>query len=146
MTDERAYAAPGRALWWVVAGGVAIAAAATAAALLLHEPAEQLADLVAPIPFLALVAVAILSALVAWMRGAPPDLPMTRPFAWWWLSRLALLVALLILLAAWIVPFFVGLAVARTLFQAFLLVLLISVMLMLAGMTVRNVAGAIRGA
>lgn len=145
MSDERAFAARPGALWRVAAGGLGIAAAAVAAAILMHEPAEQLADLVAPWPFLVLMAASLLSMLLAWMRGTPFGTGTSGRLALWWLTKFAFLAALIILLAAWIIPFFVGLAIARALFQAFLLVLLLFVLLTLVGTIVTNAVRAFRG-
>ena len=130
----------------VVYGGFVLAAAALAAGLLLDDPAEWVADRVAPWPILVLAVVALVLMVVARLRGGPAPEPFSSPWQrFLWAARFAFATAAVLLLLVWIGPWLAGLKIARELFQGVLLVIVTGVVLGLAGSCLANVLRTIRG-
>ena len=139
-----ANAPPGLARW-VVVGGILLAAFGLAAGLLLDDPAEWVADRVAPWPILVLAVVTLVLMVLARMRGVRPV-----PFAsaWQrfaWVMCFAFATAGVVLVLIWIGPWFAGLKIARELFQGVLLIAVSGVVLGLVGSSAANLLRAIRG-
>lgn len=146
MSDDvlPATAPPGLARW-VVVGGILLTALGLAAGLLLDDPAEWVADRVAPWPILVLAVVTLVLMMLARIRGATPV-----PFAsaWQrfaWVMRFAFATAAAILVLIWIGPWIAGLKVARELFQGVLLITVSGVVLALVGSSAANLLRTIRG-
>lgn len=130
----------------VLLGGLALAALALAAGLLLDDPAEWVADRVAPVPILVLAVVTLGLMIVARIRGGPPPAPFSSARQrFFWAARFAFATAAAILILIWIGPWIAGLKLARELFQAVLLVILTGVLLGLVGSCLANALRTIRG-
>jgi hypothetical protein len=129
----------------VVFGGLVLAALALAAGLLLDDPAEWVADRVAPWPILVLAVITLALMILARLRGRPPE-PLSSPSQrFFWVARFAFATAAVILLLIWIGPWLAGLRVAREMFQAVLLVIVVGLVLGLTGSAVANLLRMIRG-
>ncbi len=148
MSDERdpaAFAPPSLARY-VLLGGLLLAAAALAAGLLLDDPAEWVADRIAPWPILILAAITLVLMILGRLRAGPAPAPFStgrqRVF---WVARFAFAVAAVLLALVWIGPWVAGLKIAAELFQAVLLVVVVGVLLGLIGSCVANLLRTIRG-
>jgi hypothetical protein len=138
-------APPGLARWVVVAG-ILLAALALAAGLLLDDPAEWVADRVAPVPILILAVVTLALMVLGRVRGGPPPAPFSSGRQrFFWVARFAFATAAVILALVWIGPWIAGLKIARELFQGVLLVVVVGVVLGLIGSCVANLLRTIRG-
>ena len=130
----------------VMLGALVLAALALAAGLLLDDPAEWVADRVAPIPILVLAVIALGLMVLARVRGGPSPAPFSsgrqRIF---WAARFTFATAAVILLLIWFGPWVAGLKIARELFQAVLLVIVTGVILGLVGSCLANALRTIRG-
>lgn len=148
MTSEPALpdtAPPGLARL-VVLGALALAVLALAAGLLLDDPAEWVADRVAPWPVLVLAVVTVVLMLLARLRGGPAPEPFSSRWQrFFWVARFAFATAAVLLALIWIGPWAAGLKVARELFQGVLLVILTGVLLGLVGSCVANALRTLRG-
>ncbi len=138
-------AAPPSLARWVVVGGVLLTAFGLAAGLLLDDPAEWVADRVAPWPILVLAVITFVLMILARLRGAAPE-----PFAsaWQrfaWVARFAFATAAVVLALIWIGPWLAGFKIARELFQGVLLIVVSGVVLGLAGSSAANLLRTIRG-
>lgn len=122
-----------------------LAALALAAGLLLDDPAEWVADRVAPIPILVLAVVALALMVLARLRGGPAPEPFsTGRQRFFWTARFTFATAAVILVLVWIGPWLAGLKIARELFQAVLLVILTGVLLGLVGSCLANALRTVR--
>jgi hypothetical protein len=129
----------------VVLGGLVLAAAASAAGFLLDDPAEWVADRVAPWPILVLAVATLVLMILARLRGPAPE-PFSSPSQrFFWATRFAFATAAVILLLVWIGPWIAGLKIAREMFQGVLLVIVTGVVLGLVGSCLANALRAIRG-
>ncbi len=138
-------APPGLALR-VVLGGLVLAALALTAGFLLDDPAEWVADWVAPVPILVLAVVTLALMILARLRGGPAPEPFSSPSQrFFWVARFAFATAAVILLLIWIGPWIAGLRIAREMFQGVLLVIVTGVVLGLVGTCLANALRAIRG-
>ena len=138
-------APPGLARW-VAVFGFLLAVFALAAGLLLDDPAEWVADRVAPWPILVLAVLTLILMVLARLRGPAPA-PFSSPSQrFFWAARFAFATAAVILLLIWIGPWIAGLKVARELFQGLLLIVVSGVLLGLIGSCLANALRAIRGA
>ena len=138
-------APPGLARWVVVAGFL-LAIFALAAGLLLDDPAEWVADRVAPWPILVLAVITLGLMILGRVRGGPPPAPFSSGRQrFFWVARFAFATAAVILVLVWIGPWIAGLKIARELFQGVLLVVVVGVVLGLAGSCVANLLRTIRG-
>lgn len=133
--DTRAPPALARAVGW---SALLLAAAALAAGFLLDDPAEWIADRIAPYPILVLAVVTLALMVLARLRGPAPAPFSTRRERFFWAARFAFAAAAAILLLVWIGPWAAGLGVARYMFQAVLLVIVTGLVLGLAGAAVAN--------
>src|SRR5262245_33595077 len=114
----------------VVFGALILAAVALAAGLLLDDPAEWVADRVAPWPILVLAVITLALMILARLRGGPAPEPFSSRWQrFFWVSRFAFTTAAVLLLLIWIGPWLAGLKLARELFQGVLLVILTGVVL-----------------
>ncbi len=130
----------------VVLGALVLAVLALAAGLLLDDPAEWVADRLAPKPILALAVIALVLMILARLRGGPaPDPFSSRWQRFFWVARFAFATAAVLLLLIWFGPWIAGLKVARELFQGVLLVIVTGVVLGLVGSCVANLLRTIRG-
>lgn len=130
----------------VIFGSLVLAALALAAGLLLDDPAEWVADRIAPIPILVLAVIALGLMVVARMRGGPAPEPFsTGRQRFFWTARFTFATAAVLLLLVWIGPWVAGLKIARELFQAVLLVIVTGVVLGLVGSCLANLLRTIRG-
>lgn len=130
----------------VVYGGLLLAALALAAGLLLDDPAEWVADRVAPKPILVLAVITLLLMILARVRGGPAPEPFSSPSQrFFWGARFAFATAAVILLLVWIGPWLAGLKIARELFQGVLLVIVVGLVLGLIGSCLANALRTIRG-
>jgi hypothetical protein len=137
-------APPGLARW-VVAGGLLLAAFGLAAGLLLDDPAEWIADRVAPWPILVLAVLTLVLMILARLRGPAPA-PFASPSQrFFWICRFAFATAAAVLALIWIGPWLAGLKIARELFQGVLLIVVSGVVLGLIGSCLANALRAIRG-
>ena len=123
-----------------------LAALALAAGLLLDDPAEWVADRLAPIPILVLAVLTLVLMAVARVRGGPAPEPFSSGRQrFFWTARFAFATAAAILILIWIGPWVAGIKIARELFQAVLLVILTGVVLGLVGSCLANLMRTIRG-
>jgi hypothetical protein len=130
----------------VIFGGLLLAALSLAAGLLLDDPAEWVADRVAPWPILVLAVLTFVLMIVGRLRGGPaPDPFSSGRQRFFWVARFAFATAAVILILVWIGPWFAGLKIARELFQGVLLVIVVGLVLGLAGSCAANLLRAIRG-
>lgn len=130
----------------VVFGALVLTALALAAGLLLDDPAEWVADRVAPIPILILAIAALVLMVVARVRGGPAPEPFsTGRQRFFWTARFTFATAAVILILIWFGPWLAGYKFARELFQAVLLVVLTGVLLGLIGSCLANALRTIRG-
>lgn len=130
----------------VVYGALMLTVLALAAGLLLDDPAEWVADRVAPIPILILAVIALALMVIARVRGGPAPEPFsTGRQRFFWAARFTFATAAVILTLIWIGPWAAGLKIARELFQAVLLVVLTGVLLGLVGSCLANALRTIRG-
>jgi hypothetical protein len=130
----------------VVLGGLVLAALALAAGLLLDDPAEWVADRIAPIPILILAVATLVLMILARVRGGPAPEPFSSPSQrFFWTARFAFATAAVILLLVWIGPWLAGLKIARELFQGVLLVIVTGVVLGLVGSSLANLLRTLRG-
>jgi hypothetical protein len=130
----------------VVFGALVLAALALAAGLLLDDPAEWVADRVSPIPILVLAVITLVLMVVARLRGGPaPDPFSTGRQRFFWAARFTFATAAVLLILIWFGPWLAGLKIARELFQAVLLVILIGVLLGLVGSCLANALRTFRG-
>ncbi len=131
---------------YVLTGGLLLAAAALAAGLLLDDPAEWVADRIAPWPILVLAVITLLLMIVGRIRSGPAPAPFSsgrqRFFS---AARFAFATAAVILALIWIGPWLAGLKIARELFQAVLLVVVVGVLLGLIGSCLASLLRTIRG-
>ena len=138
-------APPGLARWVLVAGFL-LAVFALAAGLLLDDPAEWVADRVAPVPILILAVVTLGLMIAGRVRGGPPPPPFSSGRQrFFWGARFAFATAAVLLILIWIGPWVAGLKIARELFQGVLLVVVVGVVLGLIGSCVANLLRTIRG-
>ncbi|HTU12750.1 MAG TPA: hypothetical protein VMG08_17810 [Allosphingosinicella sp.] len=147
MASEPAYSdtAPAGLARWVAVGGFLLAVFALSAGLLLDDPAEWVADRVAPWPILILAVLTLVLMILARLRGPAPA-PFSSPSQrFFWVARFAFATAAVILLLIWIGPWVAGLKIARELFQGVLLVIVSGVVLGLVGSCLANALRAIRG-
>lgn len=142
--DTPRTSAPAGLARMVAVSGVLLAAAALAAGLLLDDPAEWVADRVAPWPILILALVTLTLMVLARLRGPAPAPFATRRARFFWVARFAFATATALLLLVWIGPWAAGLGVARHMFQAVLLVIVSGLVLGLAGSAVANLLRAVR--
>lgn len=129
----------------VAVGGVLLAGAALAAGFLLDDPAEWVADRVAPWPILVLAVLTLVLMILARLRGPAPEPFSSRSQRFFWAARFAFATAAVILALIWIGPWIAGLKFARELFQAVLLVVVTGLVLGLIGSCLANALRAIRG-
>ncbi|HYD12019.1 MAG TPA: hypothetical protein VEC11_04155 [Allosphingosinicella sp.] len=130
----------------VLLAGLLLAALALAAGLLLDDPAEWVADRVAPWPILVLAVITLALMVVGRVRGGPPPAPFSSARQrFFWVARFAFATAATILVLIWIGPWLAGLKIARELFQGVLLVVVVGVVLGLVGSCIANVLRTIRG-
>jgi hypothetical protein len=129
----------------VAFGGLLLAGAALAAGFLLDDPAEWVADRIAPVPILVLAILTFVLMVLARLRGPAPAPFSSRSQRFFWAARFAFATAAVILLLVWIGPWIAGLKVAREMFQAVLLVVVTGVLLGLIGSCLANALRAIRG-
>ena len=130
----------------VMLGALLLAALALAAGLLLDDPAEWVADRIAPIPILVLAVITLVLMVVARVRGGPPPAPFsTARQRFFWAARFTFATAAVILLLIWFGPWAAGYKFARELFQAVLLVIVTGVVLGLVGSCLANALRMIRG-
>jgi len=130
----------------VVFGALALVALALAAGLLLDDPAEWVADRVAPIPILVLAIATLALMVIARLRGGPAPAPFsTGRQRFFWAARFTFATAAVILALIWFGPWIAGYKFARELFQAVLLVVLVGVLLGLVGSCLANLLRTIRG-
>ena len=129
----------------VAFGGILLAGLALAAGLLLDDPAEWVADRVAPWPILVLAVVTLALMILARLRGPAPEPFSSRSQRFFWVARFAFATAAVILALIWIGPWAAGLKIARELFQGALLVVVTGVVLGLIGSCLANLLRAIRG-
>ena len=130
----------------VVIGGLVLAALALAAGLLLDDPAEWVADRIAPVPILILAVLTLALMIVARLRGGPAPEPLSSPAQrFFWVARFAFATAAVILLLIWFGPWIAGLKIARKLFQGVLLVIVTGMVLGLVGSCLANLLRTIRG-
>ena len=130
----------------VMLGSLLLAALALAAGLLLDDPAEWVADRVAPVPILILAFLTLALMILALFRGGPEPEPFSSGRQrFFWTARFAFATAAVILILVWIGPWIAGLKIARELFQGVLLVILLGVVLGLIGSCVANLLRTIRG-
>jgi hypothetical protein len=130
----------------VVLGALALAVLALAAGLLLDDPAEWVADRIAPWPILVLAVITFVLMVLARLRGGPAPEPFSSRWQrFFWVARFAFATAAVLLLLIWIGPWAAGLKVARELFQGVLLVIVTGVLLGLIGSCVANVLRTLRG-
>ena len=138
-------APPGLARW-VMAGALLLVVFALAAGLLLDDPAEWVADRIAPIPILVLAVATLGLMVLARLRGGPAPDPFSSPSQrFFWAARFAFAAAALVLVLIWFGPWLAGLKIARELFQGVLLVVVLGVVLGLAGSCLANLLRTIRG-
>ena len=131
---------------WVLLGALLLSVFALAAGLLLDDPAEWVADRVAPVPILILAVLTLALMILARLRGGPEPEPFSSGRQrFFWTARFAFATAAVILILVWIGPWIAGLKIARELFQGVLLVILLGVVLGLIGSCVANLLRAIRG-
>ena len=148
MSGERdpADLAPPALARYVLLGGFVLAAAALAAGLLLDDPADWVADRIAPWPILVLAAITLLLMILGRLRGGPAPAPFsTGRQRFFWGARFAFAVAAVILALIWIGPWVAGLKIARELFQAVWLVVVVGVLLGLIGSCLASLLRTIRG-
>ncbi len=130
----------------VLFGALALAVLALAAGLLLDDPAEWVADRVAPVPILILAVLTLGLMILARVRGGPAPEPFSSGRQrFFWAARFAFATAAAILILIWIGPWLAGLKIAREIFQAVLLVILTGVLLGLIGSCLANLLRTIRG-
>ena len=130
----------------VLFGGLVLAALALAAGLLLDDPAEWVADRIAPVPILVLAVLTLALMILARLRGGPAPEPLSsRSQRFFWTARFAFASAAVILILIWIGPWLFGLKIARELFQGVLLVIVTGVVLGLAGSCLANGLRTLRG-
>ena len=130
----------------VLFGGLVLAALSLAAGLLLDDPAEWVADRVAPVPILVLAVLALLLMILARVRGGTaPDPFSSRRQRFFRAARFAFATAAVILVLIWFGPWVAGLKIARELFQGVLLVVVVGVVLGLVGSCLANLMRTIRG-
>jgi hypothetical protein len=130
----------------VMLGALVLAALALAAGLLLDDPAEWVADRIAPWPILVLAVVTFALMVLARLRGGPAPEPFSSRWQrFFWVARFAFATAAVLLLLIWIGPWAAGLKVARELFQGVLLVIVTGVLLGLIGSCVANALRTLRG-
>ena len=145
MSGDQDTAPPGLARM-VLFGGLLLAALALAAGLLLDDPAEWVADRVAPVPILILAVMTLGLMILARVRGGPTPAPFSSGRQrFFWAARFAFATAAAILVLIWIGPWIAGWKLARELFQAVLLVILTGVVLGLVGSCLANALRTIRG-
>lgn len=138
--------APPGLVWQVIFGSLLLAALALAAGLLLDDPAEWVADRIAPIPILVLAVAALGLMVLARVRGGPAPEPFsTSRQRFFWTARFTFATAAVLLVLVWIGPWVAGLKIARELFQAVLLVIVTGVVLGLVGSCLANLMRTIRG-
>jgi len=130
----------------VMLGALLLAALALAAGLLLDDPAEWVADRVAPIPILVLAVITLGLMILARVRGGPAPEPFSSGRQrFFWAARFTFATAAVLLLLIWFGPWVAGLKIARELFQAVLLVIVTGVVLGLVGSCLANALRTIRG-
>jgi hypothetical protein len=130
----------------VMLGALVLAALALAAGLLLDDPAEWVADRVAPIPILVLAVIALALMVLARVRGGPSPAPFSSGRQrFFWAARFTFATAAVILILIWFGPWVAGLKIARELFQAVLLVIVTGVILGLVGSCLANALRTLRG-
>jgi hypothetical protein len=130
----------------VVFGALVLAVLALAAGLLLDDPAEWVADRIAPWPILVLAVITIVLMVLARLRGGPAPEPFSSRWQrFFWVARFAFATAAVLLVLIWIGPWAAGLKVARELFQGVLLVIVTGVLLGLIGSCVANALRTLRG-
>ena len=127
-------------------GALVLAALALAAGLLLDDPAEWVADRIAPIPILVLAVLTLALMVLARVRGGPAPEPFSSGRQrFFWAARFAFATASAILILIWFGPWIAGLKIARELFQGVLLVVVVGVVLGLIGSCAANLLRVIRG-
>lgn len=130
----------------VLFGGLLLAALALAAGLLLDDPAEWVADRLAPVPILVLAVLTLALMILGRIRGGPTPEPFSSARQrFFWTARFAFATAAAILILIWIGPWLAGLKIARELFQGVLLVVVVGVVLGLIGSCAANLLRVIRG-
>ncbi len=129
----------------MVFGGLVLAAAALTAGFLLDDPAEWVADRVAPWPILVLAVLTLVLMILARMRGPAPESFSSPSQRFFWAARFAFATAAVILLLVWIGPWIAGLKIAQEMFQGVLLVIVTGLVLGLVGSCLANALRAIRG-
>jgi hypothetical protein len=138
--------AAGRALLAaMLAGGLVIAALAAGAAFAVDRPAGRLVQEIGPDALIGLIAGALLCFAASRLRGPVSYDGLTRLLGLWVLFRLALCVALMVLIVAWLGAFAAGLAIAPRLAQAFLLTLFGGALIGILGTAAFNLRRALRG-
>lgn len=138
-------APPGLARW-VAVFAFLLTVFALAAGLLLDDPAEWVADRIAPWPILVLAVITLGLMIVGRVRGGPPPGPFsTGRQRFFWVARFAFATAAVILVLIWIGPWIAGLKIARELFQGVLLVVVLGVLLGLIGSCLANLLRMVRG-
>ena len=138
--------APPGLVRWVLVGAFLLCVFALAAGLLLDDPAEWVADRVAPVPILILGVFTLVLMVVARLRGGSEPEPFSSGRQrFFWIGRFAFATAAVVLVLIWIGPWIAGLKIARELFQGVLLVVLLGVVLGLVGSCVANLLRTIRG-
>jgi hypothetical protein len=138
-------APPGLARW-VMVGAFLLTAFALAAGLLLDDPAEWVADRVAPWPILVLAVITLVLMILGRVRGGPPPAPFSSGRQrFFWVARFAFGTAAIVLALIWVGPWIAGLKIARELFQGVLLVVVLGVLLGLVGSCIANLLRTIRG-
>jgi drug/metabolite transporter (DMT)-like permease len=130
-----------------MAGALLLIVFALATGLLLDDPAEWVADRIAPVPILVLAVLTLGLMIVARLRGGPAPEPFSSPSQrFFWVARFAFATAAAVLLLIWFGPWIAGLKIARELFQGVLLVIVTGVVLGLVGSCLANLLRIIMGA
>jgi len=138
-------APPGLARW-VVVFAFLLSVFALAAGLLLDDPAEWVADRLAPWPILVLAVLTFALMILGRVRGVPAPAPFSSAAQrFFWVARFAFASAAIVLLLVWIGPWIGGLKIARELFQGVLLVVVLGVVLGLIGSCLANLLRSLRG-
>jgi hypothetical protein len=138
--------AVGRALLaLILAGGLVVAALGAGAAFAVDRPALRLVQAIGPHALIGLVVGSLLCFAAGRLRGPVSYEGLELLVGVWAVFRLALCVALMMLIVAWLGAFAAGLAAAARLAQAFLLTLIGGALIGILGTAAFNLRRALRG-